>query len=129
MQETRKMKERRERAYRFATIVGAVLGLALFAHSARAECLNKPVNKPDGTVGKQVILAPKAEIAKYEARGYRVEACTADVAQLRRATEMLCPAAGGPQPGDAARGFTFSEICASARAAVAELELATPRQP
>jgi hypothetical protein len=101
-----------------------------FAGGARAECLTKPVTKQDGTVvGRNLLLAPKSEIAKYEGRGYRVETCPTGVEQLRRSTEQLCAAAAAwpvevRQAADARRGFTFSEICASARAAVAEMELA-----
>jgi hypothetical protein len=107
-------------------MTGALLALALLADAASAECLTKPVARPDGTTGKQSILAPRSEIPKYAALGYRVEQCTAGVEQLRQSIAVMCTSQILQSPvlraGDARRGVSFGELCASARAAVAEME-------
>ena len=113
--------------WRSWAMAGAVLAVALLANAASAECLSKPVPRPDGTVGKQTILAPQSEIARYEALGYRIQACTAGIEQIRQSIGVMCSAQALQSPvqkaGDARRGFSFQELCASARAAVAEMEL------
>jgi hypothetical protein len=114
-------------AWRSWAVPGALLALALLADTASAECLSKPVAGPGGTTAKQRILAPRSEIARYEALGYRVEACTAGVEKIRQSIAMLCTAQALQLPvlraGDARRGVSLEELCASARAAVAEMEL------
>jgi hypothetical protein len=115
-------------------MTGVVLAAAtLLADAASAECLGKAVPRPDGTSGKDVILAPHAEVPKYSALGYRVQACTADVEQLSRGVEMLCAQGASTNPAlrqsaDARRGVSFSDLCASARAAVAEMKTAAARK-
>ncbi len=114
-------------------VVGALLTLALVADTASAECLGKPVPRADGTVGRQVVLAPQSEIARYEALGFRVQACTAGIEQLRQSIGIFCSAEAlqspVPKSGDVRRGFSFQEMCASARAALDEMELKAASAP
>jgi hypothetical protein len=113
--------------WRAWAMAGAVLAVALIADTASAECLSRPVPGPSGTAGTQTILAPQREIARYEALGFRVHACTVGIEQLRKGAAFLCSPqllqSPVVQSGDARRGFSFQELCASARAAVTELEL------
>lgn len=113
--------------WRSWALAGALLAVALLADTASAECLSKPVPRPEGTVGRQTILAPQSEIARYEALGFRIQACTAGIEQLRQSIAVMCSAQALQSPalksGDARRGFSFQELCNSARAAVAEMEL------
>lgn len=116
-----------EGAWRRSAMAGVLFALALLADPANAECLSKPVARPDGTTGRQTILAPQSEIARYEALGFRIQACTAGIEQLRQSIAVLCSAEASQSPvlkaADTRRGFSFQEMCASARAAVAEMEL------
>ena len=113
--------------WRSWAMAGAVLAVALLADTASAECLSKPVPRPDGTAGRQTILAPHSEIARYEALGFRTQACTAGIEQFRQWIGVVCSAQTVQSPllksGDSRRGFSFQEVCASARAAVAEMEI------
>jgi len=113
--------------WRSWAMTGAVLAVALLADTASAECLSKPVPRPDGTVGRQTILAPQNEIARYEALGFRIQACTAGIEQIRQSIGVMCSAQAlqspGLKSGDTRRGFSFQELCASARAALTEMEL------
>ena len=113
--------------WRSWAMAAAVLAAALLADRASAECLSKPVPRPDGTAGRQTILAPESEIARYEALGFRIQACTAGIEQFRQWIGVVCSAQTLQSPlrksGDTRRGFSFEEVCASARAAVAEMEL------
>jgi hypothetical protein len=112
---------------------GALLALALLADTASAECLSRPVARPDGSAGQQAILAPQSELARYEALGFRVAACTAGLAQIRQSIEVMCSAPALQSPavraGDMRRGVSFPELCASARAAVVEMELKAASGP
>ncbi len=119
--------------WRSWAMTGVVLAAALIANAASAECLGKPVPMPDGTTSKQVILAPQSEVARYEALGYRPQACTAGIEQIRRSIGVMCSAQALESPvqkaGDARRGVSFLELCASARAALAEMELKAASGP
>ena len=114
-------------------MAGAVLAVALLADTASAECLSKPVPRPDGTTGRQTLLAPTNEIAKYEALGFRVQACTAGIEQIRQSIGVLCSTQALRSPvlkaGDTRRGFTFQDVCASMRAALTEMELKAASGP
>jgi hypothetical protein len=114
-------------AWRGSVTAGVLLVLAVLAGTANAECLNRPVARPDGTAGRQTILAPQSEVARYEALGFRIQACTVGIEQIRQSIGVLCSAqvlqSPAVQSGDARRGVSFQELCASARAALAEMEL------
>ena len=110
-------------------LLGIVLvaGLSL-ASGAHAACLSKPA--ATSRSGKQHVIAPKGEVARYQALGYAVEQCDVPVDQLSRSVETICQMAAAA-PGavqarvSSSKGISLHELCASGRAGLAEMAAST----
>ena len=97
------------------------------ARSAQAACLSKPATSPSG---KQHVIAPKGEVARYQALGYTVEQCDVPLDQLSRSVDTICQMAASA-PGavqarvSSSKGLSLHELCASGRAGLAEMTAST----
>lgn len=107
-----------------------LLGNMAFARGASAACMSKPAASPSG---KQHVIAPKGEVARYQALGYAVEQCDVPLDQLSRSVDTICQmAAAAPSAVQArvssSKGVSLHEMCASGRAGLAEM-LASTKPP
>lgn len=104
-----------------------LLGSTTLAAGAHAACLSKPAASP---TGKQHVIAPKGEVARYQALGYALEQCDVPLDQLSRSVETICQmAAAAPAVVQSrvtsSKGLSLHELCASGRAGLAEMQAST----
>lgn len=104
----------------------ALIGSLSLASVAAGACLSKPVKGPDGTTHKAHVIAPANQVGRYRALGFVPEQCGA-LAQLEQAVNNICRmAANTPSSVQAylthSRGVSLSELCASGRAGLAEMQ-------
>ncbi len=109
-----------------------LFGAVALPRTAEGACLTKAAADRTGRAVKQHVIAPTSEVARYQAAGYVLEQCDASPEQLRQSVENVCRmAARAPAPIQTAvarsNGANLSELCASGRAGLAEMQAsATP---
>jgi hypothetical protein len=110
-------------------LLGIVLVASLsFASGAHAACLSK--SAAASPTGKQHVIAPNGEVARYQALGYSVEQCDVSLDQLSRSVDTICQMASAAPNAVQARvssskGVSLHELCASGKAGLAEMKAST----
>jgi hypothetical protein len=104
----------------------ALIGLlAILPPPARAACLQRPIATAAAGTQMALTIAPESEVASYLASGFSRTACPTDLRSFAAYVDRVCtapaPAAASTTRMQAVFGRSREQLCASARAGLAEI--------